>query len=55
MPPAADSTPPIRFGVFELDVHAGQLRKRGMRLSIQGLPLQVLGILLQHGGHVVTR
>src|SRR5262245_34527844 len=56
MAPPADPTPPlIRFGVFELDERAGQLRKRGMRLPIQGLPLQVLGVLVRRGGEVVTR
>src|SRR5215813_5767354 len=56
MPPAVDpTTPPIRFGVFELDVRAGQLRKRGSRLPIQGLPLEVLAVLLRHRGEVVTR
>ena len=56
MPPAVDPTiPPIRFGVFELDVRAGQLRKRGSRLPIQGLPLEVLAVLLRHRGEVVTR
>ncbi|HEU5403885.1 MAG TPA: tetratricopeptide repeat protein [Terriglobales bacterium] len=45
----------IRFGVFELDVSAGELRKRGVRLSIQGLPLQILSILTANPGTVVTR
>src|SRR5262249_12608076 len=46
---------PLRFGVFELDVRTGELRKRGMRLPIQGLPVQVLGILAQRPGELVTR
>lgn len=45
----------VRFGVFELDVRSGELRKRGVRLPLQGLPLQVLAILVQHAGQVVTR
>ena len=45
----------IRFGVFELDARAGELRRRGMRLSVQGLPLQLLDVLLRHAGEVVTR
>ena len=32
----------IRFGTFELNVSMGELRERGVRLSIQGLPLQIL-------------
>ena len=45
----------IRFGVFELDTHSGELRKAGMRVRLQGQPLQVLVILLERGGEVVTR
>jgi TolB-like protein/DNA-binding winged helix-turn-helix (wHTH) protein/Tfp pilus assembly protein PilF len=45
----------IRFGIFELDVSAGELRKRGTRLPIQGLPLQILGILAAKPAEVVTR
>jgi TolB-like protein/DNA-binding winged helix-turn-helix (wHTH) protein/Tfp pilus assembly protein PilF len=56
MPPSTDSRQQVfRFGVFELDVRAGELRKRGMRLPIQGLPVQVLAILLERAGEVVTR
>lgn len=45
----------LRFGVFELDTRAGELRKRGMKLRLQGQPLQVLEILLRRAGDVVTR
>jgi TolB-like protein/DNA-binding winged helix-turn-helix (wHTH) protein/tetratricopeptide (TPR) repeat protein len=45
----------VRFGVFELDVRAGELRKQGLRLSIQGRPLQALAALLEKPGDVVTR
>lgn len=45
----------LRFDTFELDVRAGQLRKRGVRLRLQGQPLQVLTALLQRAGDVVTR
>jgi TolB-like protein/DNA-binding winged helix-turn-helix (wHTH) protein len=45
----------IRFGVFEVDTHSGELRKAGMRVRLQGQPLQVLMILLDRGGEVVTR
>jgi TolB-like protein/DNA-binding winged helix-turn-helix (wHTH) protein/Tfp pilus assembly protein PilF len=52
------ATPPaqtVRFGIFELDVRAGELRKRGVKVPLQGLPVQVLTILLENPGHVVTR
>jgi TolB-like protein/DNA-binding winged helix-turn-helix (wHTH) protein/Tfp pilus assembly protein PilF len=45
----------LRFDNFELDVRAGQLRKHGVRLRLQGQPLQVLAALLKRPGDVVTR
>jgi len=44
-----------RFGVFELDLNAGELRKSGVRLRLQGQPIQVLTLLLERAGDVVTR
>lgn len=46
---------PLRFDVFELDIRAGELRKGGVKLRLQGQPLQVLAALLQHAGDLVTR
>ena len=45
----------IRFGVFELDLQARELRKRGIKIKIQDQPFDVLATLLEHAGHVVTR
>ena len=45
----------VRFGVFELDRTAGELRKSGTRLRLQGQPFQVLVLLLDRAGEVVTR
>ncbi|MFZ0734817.1 MAG: winged helix-turn-helix domain-containing protein [Candidatus Sulfotelmatobacter sp.] len=45
----------LRFDVFELDVRAGELRKHGVRLRLRGQPLQVLHILLERAGDVVSR
>ena len=45
----------IRFGVFEVDIRAGELRKGGLKLKLSGQPLQVLVILLEQPGLVVTR
>jgi TolB-like protein/DNA-binding winged helix-turn-helix (wHTH) protein/Tfp pilus assembly protein PilF len=45
----------IRFDSFELDIRAGELRKRGTRLRLQGQPLQVLAVLLKRPGDLVTR
>ncbi|MGA7241552.1 MAG: winged helix-turn-helix domain-containing protein, partial [Terracidiphilus sp.] len=43
------------FDDFELDVRAGQLRRQGVRMRLRGQPLQVLEILLERAGDVVTR
>jgi cholera toxin transcriptional activator len=45
----------LRFGVFEVDLTAGQLRKNGARIRLQEQPFQVLTALLQNAGQVVTR
>ena len=45
----------LRFGVFELDLRAGELRKHGLRVRLQEQPFQVLATLLLHPGEVVTR
>jgi len=45
----------LRFGVFELDLRAGELRKHGLRVRLQEQPLQVLAMLLEHPGEVVGR
>jgi DNA-binding winged helix-turn-helix (wHTH) protein len=45
----------IRFATFELDARSGELRKSGMKLKLGGQPFQVLAILLEKPGEVVTR
>jgi Tol biopolymer transport system component/DNA-binding winged helix-turn-helix (wHTH) protein len=50
-----DPPGPIRFGVFELDLEAGELRKQGVKVRLQEQPFEVLTILLERPGHVVTR
>jgi len=45
----------IRFGPFELDVRAGELRKHGIRLRLREQPLKVLLLLLENPGEVVVR
>src|SRR5579863_8160572 len=44
-----------RFGVYELDLAAGELRKSGAKLRLQEQPFQVLALLLERAGDVVTR
>jgi eukaryotic-like serine/threonine-protein kinase len=45
----------VRFGVFEVDLHARELRKRGIRIKLQDQPFQVLASLLERPGQIVTR
>jgi DNA-binding winged helix-turn-helix (wHTH) protein len=45
----------FRFGVFEVDVHAGELRQQGIKINLQEQPFQVLALLLECPGEVVTR
>lgn len=44
-----------RFDAFEVDLHSGELYKHGIRLKLQDQPFQVLALLLEHPGEVVTR
>src|SRR5215472_11915271 len=44
-----------RFGDFVVDFESFELRKYGTRLKLQHQPFQVLRLLLQHPGQVVTR
>jgi DNA-binding winged helix-turn-helix (wHTH) protein/tetratricopeptide (TPR) repeat protein len=44
-----------RFSAFEVDLRSGELRKHGIRLKLQDQPFQVLALLLEHPGEVVTR
>ena len=53
-----DNTPgpqAFQFGVFELNLKAGELRKQGAKIKLQEQPLQVLRLLLEHVGDVVTK
>ena len=45
----------IRFGVFEVDLTTGELRKQGLRIKLRDQPFQILCVLLEHPGQVVTR
>ena len=45
----------LRFGAFELELRAGELRKSGLRIKLQQQPLQILQMLVERSGDVVTR
>lgn len=44
-----------QFGVFQLDLKAGELHKAGVKLKLQDQPFRVLALLVEHAGQVVTR
>ena len=45
----------VRFGTFEVDLASGEVRKSGLKLKLTDQPFQVLAILLERPGEVVTR
>jgi TolB-like protein/Flp pilus assembly protein TadD len=45
----------LRFGPFEVDTRSGELRRQGSRINLQEQPFQVLVLLLERPGEVVTR
>jgi len=45
----------VRFGLFELDLRTGELRKSGIRIKLQEQPFQILAMLLEHPSEIVTR
>ncbi len=45
----------VCFGSFEFDPKSGELRKHGLRIKLQGQPVEMLSMLLEHEGQVVTR
>jgi len=45
----------VRFGVFEADMEAGELRKHGLRLKLSDQPFQILAMLVARPGEIVSR
>src|SRR6516162_7637377 len=52
---AKDPTRRLRFGIFEVDLQTGELTKQGKRLKLQEQPFQLLAMLLERPGELVTR
>jgi DNA-binding winged helix-turn-helix (wHTH) protein len=52
---SSPSSSPFRFGVFELNPQARELRKNGIKVRLQGQPVEILVILLERAGETVTR
>jgi TolB-like protein/DNA-binding winged helix-turn-helix (wHTH) protein len=45
----------FRFGLFEADLNSSELRKNGVKIKLQEQPFQILALLLEHRGELVTR
>jgi DNA-binding winged helix-turn-helix (wHTH) protein len=45
----------FRFAAFQLDLRAGELRRNGVKVRVPDQSIQVLAMLLEHPGEVVTR
>src|SRR5258708_18957944 len=45
----------LRFGAFEVNARSGELRKGGVRIKLHGQPFEVLAMLLERRGQMVTR
>jgi Tol biopolymer transport system component/DNA-binding winged helix-turn-helix (wHTH) protein len=52
---SSSGPPTFRFGAFELDPRAGELRKKGMKIKLQGQPVEILVMLLERSGATITR
>jgi TolB-like protein/DNA-binding winged helix-turn-helix (wHTH) protein/Flp pilus assembly protein TadD len=55
MPDATQTSAVRRFGAFEINLQSGELRKNGMRLRLSGQPFQILAVLVDRAGELVTR
>src|SRR5260370_42335029 len=55
MQPSRSSPMVVRFGSFEADLEAAELRKRGRKVPLQDQPFKVLALLLRCPGKLVTR
>jgi TolB-like protein/DNA-binding winged helix-turn-helix (wHTH) protein len=55
MPSSTASTKIFRFGVFEVDLKASEIRKHGLRLKLPEQPFQILAVLLEKPGEIITR
>ncbi|MGE5199682.1 MAG: winged helix-turn-helix domain-containing protein, partial [Rhodospirillaceae bacterium] len=55
MSPSQPAGRVARFGAFDLDARTGELRKRGVRVRLQEQPFQLLAILVERAGDLVTR
>src|SRR5438270_12293060 len=50
-----NGTGSVQFGIFEADLRAGELRRNGSKVKLQEQPFQILAMLLERHGEIVTR
>src|SRR3984957_16053084 len=55
MTDSANHLRPLRFGVFQVDLRSCELRKQGLKIKLQDQPCQILAVLLEKPGEIVTR
>jgi len=55
MAPQVQASRVLQFGAFEVDLRTGSLRKSGARIKLQEQPFQILAMLLEKPGDMVTR
>ena len=55
MPEPRPAPDVLRFGIHELDLRSGELRKNGVRVKLEGQPVQILALLMERCGQLVTR
>jgi DNA-binding winged helix-turn-helix (wHTH) protein/tetratricopeptide (TPR) repeat protein len=55
MQSSLQSSPLIRFGMFEADLRSGELRKNGIKIKVQDLPFRALKLFLNHPNEVLSR
>src|ERR1700720_3738348 len=55
MPDTTQAPAVRRFGAFEVNLQSGELRKNGMRVRLSGQPFQILAVLVERPGELVTR
>ncbi len=53
--PETSSARVVRFGRFEADLHTGELHKNGIKIKLQEKPFQILELLLERPGELITR
>src|SRR5437588_463626 len=51
----SDSPSRLRFGAFDADLRSGELRRNGVKVRLQEQPFQILALLVERPGEVVTR